>query len=50
MHEIFRVEMDVIGGSMKQGSIKKLNDYVNPILVDQDPDQGIEEEYKRKQD
>ena len=50
MHEIFRIQKDSIGGSMKQGSIKRLNDYVNPILLDQDPEQGIEEEYKRKQD
>lgn len=28
----------------------KLNDYVNPILYDLDPDQGIEEEYRKKHD
>jgi len=27
---------------------KTLNHYVNPILQDMDPDQGIEDEYKQK--
>lgn len=27
---------------------KKLNDYINPLLADKDPDNGIEEEYKHK--
>ena len=50
MHEILRVEKDKVGGSMKQGSLMKLNDYVNPILYDLDPEQGIEEEYRKKHD
>lgn len=32
--------------NVKQGPLKRLNDYVNPILADQDPDNGIEDEYK----
>lgn len=34
--------------NLKRGPLKRLNDYVNPILQDQDPDNGIEEEYKSK--
>lgn len=34
--------------NVRKGQLKRLNDYVNPILADQDPDQCIEEEYKRK--
>ena len=36
--------------ALKRGSIKRLNDFLNPVLVDQDPDEGMEEEYKRKND
>lgn len=32
--------------NVKKGPLKKLNDYVNPILADQDPDNCIEDEYK----
>lgn len=35
-------------GSLKQCSLKKLNDYINPILLDQDPNQGVDEDYKNK--
>jgi L-rhamnose mutarotase len=49
MFEVFRVEKDQMG-SLKQGSLMKLNDFVNPILMDLDPDQGVEEEYKKKHD
>jgi hypothetical protein len=35
---------------MKAGSLKKLNDYINPILADQDPDEEVEDAYKRKND
>jgi hypothetical protein len=34
----------------KSSSYVKLNDYVNPVLGDLDPDQGIEDEYKRNHD
>lgn len=34
--------------NVKKGHLKKLNDYVNPILADQDPVNCIEEEYKHK--
>lgn len=34
--------------NIKKGPLKRLNDYVNPVLADQDPEQCIEEEYKRK--
>ena len=34
--------------NIKKGQLKRLNDYVNPILADQDPDNCIEDEYKRK--
>lgn len=27
---------------------KNLNDYINPLLADKDPDNAIEEEYKHK--
>lgn len=50
MHEVFRVEKDQVGGSMKQGSLMKLNDYVNPIMCDLDYTQDIEDEYRRKHD
>lgn len=32
--------------NVKVGQLKKLNDYVNPILTDMDPSQYIEDEYK----
>ena len=35
---------------LKRGSLKRLNEYISPILADQDPDEGIEEEYKKKYD
>lgn len=50
MYETLRVEKDAIGVSMKQGSILKLNDFVNPIMCDQDYTQDIEDEYRRKHD
>jgi len=36
--------------NLKHGSLKKLNDYINPILADQDPEEGVEEEYKKRHD
>lgn len=32
--------------NIKVGQLKKLNDYINPILTDMDPSQYIEDEYK----
>jgi len=29
------------------GKLKKINDYINPILTDMDPSQYIEDEYKK---
>ena len=36
--------------NLKRGSLKKLNDYINPILAEQDPEEGVEEEYKKQHD
>jgi len=49
LFETLRHEPETIGnGSIKPCSFKMLNDYVNPILTDLDPEQGIEDQYKRK--
>jgi len=32
--------------NIKAGQMKKLNDYINPILTDMDPSQYMEDEYK----
>lgn len=32
--------------NIKIGQLKKLNDYINPILTDMDPSQYIEDEFK----
>lgn len=36
--------------NIKQGSIKMLNEYLNPILQGMDPEEGVEDEYKKKND
>lgn len=46
--EEFYVKSDPASTKIKKGKLKKLNDYVNPILADQDPDNCIEDEYKVK--
>ena len=33
--------------NIKIGQLRKVNDYINPILTDMDPSQHIEDEYKR---
>ena len=44
-----RVDTDAAATTnVKKGQLKRLNDYVNPILADQDPENCIEEEYKHK--
>ena len=35
-------------GNLKKCSLKKLNDYINPILLDQDPNQEVDESFKNK--
>jgi len=52
--EIFRLTDSTIEldkkNALKPCSEKALNTYVNAILQDMDPDQCVEEEYKRKND
>jgi len=43
-------EAEPVAQNLKAGSLKKLNDYINPILADQDPDEEVEDEYKRRHD
>ena len=48
LFETLRHEPEVYGkDNIKPCSSKMVNDYVNPILTDLDPDQGIEDQYKR---
>ena len=35
---------------LKPCSMVKLNEYIDPILTDMDPEQEVEDEYKRKHD
>ena len=47
--EVYKQEPSApCSSDIKLGSTKILNDYINLVLADQDPDQGVEEEYKRK--
>ena len=50
LFETLRLEDEQIGVNLKACSSKTLNDYVNPIMQDLDPDQGVEEEFYRKKD
>mmetsp|Transcript_19402 Transcript_19402/g.29802 ORF Transcript_19402/g.29802 Transcript_19402/m.29802 type:complete len:81 (+) Transcript_19402:1838-2080(+) len=35
---------------LKTTAMKQLNEFMNPLLADQDPEQLVEEEYKKKND
>ena len=49
--EIYSSTSEILDkNKLKQCSMVKLNDYVDPILTDMDPEQDVEEEYKRKHD
>ena len=51
MFDILRVEKEEMAqNNLKKGSLVMMNDYVNRLLQDQDPDEGVEEPYKQKHD
>ena len=35
-------------GNLKKAELSSLSDYVYPVLMDIDPEQGVEDEYKNK--
>lgn len=34
--------------NIKQGDLPTLNEYLTPVFIDMDPEQQVEDEYKRK--
>jgi hypothetical protein len=50
--EIYKVqktnEPDEVSSSIKPGMMRRLNEHINPVLCDMNPDECVEEEYKNK--
>ena len=48
LHKLLRAQTDFDEGvTLKKASLKSMSDYVLPVLLDCDPTQGVEEEYKK---
>jgi len=47
LHRLLRAPLDFDEGvTLKKSALKSMSDYVLPVLMDCDPTQGVEEEYK----